>query len=109
MKQRRDPGVRPASALVVDQAVIDRAPGRNQSASRRGGIRDHIRTLELGAGLSDVECRAAEYRLQLVADAERKASDRRHDVEPLALHMGADRLGQGGRSRCLAGGSDGRP
>jgi hypothetical protein len=55
MKQADDPRERFPRALVVNEAVIDRAAGRNQPASRRVGIRTRIRTLELGAGLGDVE------------------------------------------------------
>ena len=109
MKQRHLPRVGDAAALVVDEAVIGRAPRRDQPTDRQLRIDDHVGDLKLGSGLGDVECLAAEQRLQPVADAERQSSDGRDDPEPLVLHVGPQRPGQCYGGRRLAAGNHGRP
>ena len=94
VKQRHLPRVGDAAALVVDEAMIDRAPRRDQPTDRQLRIADHVGDLKLGSGLGDVEIRAGEQLLQPVADTERQSSDRRDNLEPIVLHVGPQRLGQ---------------
>jgi hypothetical protein len=84
--------MRDAAALVVDKAVLDRAPRGDQPTDRQAPVLDHVGRLELGSGLCDVECLGAEQLLQRVADAERESSDRRDDLEPIVLHVVPKRL-----------------
>src|SRR5678815_899541 len=87
-KQHDVPGGGDASALVVDEAMkITRAPGRDQPANRKLRNDEDVGLLKGGSGFSDVECRAAEDRLHLLADTERQATDGRHDRELLVLKV----------------------
>jgi hypothetical protein len=67
MKQRHLPRVGNATAFVVDEAVIGRAPRRDQPTYRQLRIDDIVGDLKRGSGLSDIECLAAEQRLQPVS------------------------------------------
>ncbi len=77
MKQRDLPRVRRAAPLVVDEAVIGRAPRHNQPADRQIRIADLVGGLKRGSGLRDAECLAAEQPLQPFSDTERQAADGR--------------------------------
>jgi hypothetical protein len=76
-----------AAAFVVDEAVIGRAPRRNQTAYRQLRIEHHVGDLKLGSGLGDVERLAAEQRLEFVSDTEWQPSDGRDDPEPFVLQV----------------------
>ena len=98
-----------ASAFVVDEAVIGRAARRDQPTDRQLWIAGHVGDPILGSGLSDVECLAAEQRLQHVSDAKWQPSDGRDDPEPLVLHVGPQPDGQFYGGRGLAAGNHDRP
>ena len=70
MKQRHLPCVGDAAALVVDEAMIGRAPRRDEPPERQLRIDDIVGGLKLGSGLRDVEVRGGEQLLQPVADTE---------------------------------------
>src|SRR4029453_16513905 len=68
VKQRDMPRASAAAALIVDEAIFDRAPRRDQPTDRQLRIDNHVGDLKLSSGFGDVECLAAEQRLQPVAD-----------------------------------------
>jgi hypothetical protein len=74
---------------------------RRQPSDRQLRPAGHGRDLKLGSGLRDVECLAAEQRLQPVADTERQSSDGRDSIQPLVLQVGPQRLGQCPASKLL--------
>jgi len=90
-----------APALVVNEAVIGRAPRRNQPAPRPPGTGSAVGALKLRSGLGDVERRTAEQLLQPVPDAVRQSSDGRHHVETLILKVGPQRARYRQRGRRL--------
>src|SRR5687768_12918232 len=84
VKQRHVPRVGDAAALIIDEAIIVRAPRRDQPTNRQG--RDApFACLKPGSGLGDVECLTAEQRLQRVADTEGQSSDGCDNPEPRVL------------------------
>src|SRR5688500_20394251 len=96
-----------AAALVVDEAVIERALRGDQPAERERWIVDLVGSLKPGAGLGDVACDvelpAGEQRLQGSAHIERQSPDGCDDIEPLELHVlprsEERRVGKDGRDR----------
>ena len=60
MKEGHEPGADGTTALVVNEAVIGRAAGRDQSAKRQPRSLDCVSALKVGAGLGDVECLTTE-------------------------------------------------
>ena len=64
-----------AAALVVDEAMIGRASGCDQPTDRQCRIAPHVGDLKFGFRFRDVECPAAEQRLQPVANTERQSPD----------------------------------
>ena len=96
-----------AAALVVDEAMIGRASGCDQPTDRQRRIAPHVGDLKFGFRFRDVECPAAEQRLQPVANTERQSPDGRDNLELLGLHVGPQRLGQRQRWRRLATGNRG--
>jgi hypothetical protein len=109
VKERDPPRVGAPAALVVHETVIGRAAGGDQSTKRQLRVGARGAALELGSGLGDVERLTAEERLQPVAHAEWKTSDRSDNLEPLVPHVVAQRPGQGCGRGGLARRGHGRP
>lgn len=88
VKQGDAPGGTGPCALVIDEAVIARAPRCNQPSTR-----PHVAAcrLEFGAGLGDIERRTVEQLMKCVPDAERQSSDGGHRPETLILQVGPQR------------------
>ena len=110
VKQGDAPGGLGPCALVIDEAMIGRAPRRGQPAARPPwAARRGVGSLKSGVGLREIERRTAKQLLKCVPDAERQSSDGGHRPEALALQVGPQCSRYRQRGRIMVAGDHTQP